>query len=69
MVTISAKRGDKLEIVADAWHMEADCHYEWQISFAPHDIDMSSVHAKFGADGHLTIDVQRRPLDYTAFRC
>jgi hypothetical protein len=25
MVTISVKRGDKLEIVADAWHMEANC--------------------------------------------
>ncbi|KII85257.1 hypothetical protein PLICRDRAFT_116403 [Plicaturopsis crispa FD-325 SS-3] len=59
MVTISAKKGDRLDIVADAWHKENDCHYEWQIRFPPHDIDMSSVHAKV-TEGHLTIDVQRR---------
>lgn len=34
-------------------------HYEWQISFAPHDIDMSSIHAKFEANGHLFIDIHR----------
>ncbi|KAF9463962.1 hypothetical protein BDZ94DRAFT_1163053 [Collybia nuda] len=59
MITVSANKGDKLKVVADAWHMENDCHYEWQISFPPHDIDMSSVHAKFEANGHLVIDIRR----------
>lgn len=27
MVTVSVKKGDKLNIVADAWHMENDCKY------------------------------------------
>ncbi|KAK0194090.1 hypothetical protein F5146DRAFT_1221603 [Armillaria mellea] len=59
MVTISAKKGDKLKVVADAWHMENNCHYEWLITFPPFDVDMSKVHAKFGGDGLLTIDVCR----------
>ncbi|GLB40719.1 hypothetical protein LshimejAT787_0805900 [Lyophyllum shimeji] len=59
MITISANRGDKLKVVADAWHMENDCHYEWQISFAPRDIDMTAIHAKFEPNGHLFIDVSR----------
>jgi hypothetical protein len=25
MITISAQKGDKLKVVADAWHMESDC--------------------------------------------
>lgn len=80
MVTISANKGDRLKIVADAWHMETDCeyhslypyvstfltvispgHYEWVVCFPPHDSDMSAIQAKYGPDGHLTIDVQRRP--------
>ncbi|KAG7089142.1 hypothetical protein E1B28_010850 [Marasmius oreades] len=60
MVTISANKGAKLKVVADAWHLESDCHYEWLISFPPHDIDMSRIQAKFETDGHLTIDVRRR---------
>ncbi|KAH7884271.1 hypothetical protein F5I97DRAFT_1812075 [Phlebopus sp. FC_14] len=59
MVTVSAKKGDRLDVVADAWHMEHDCHYEWQIRFAPGDVDMSTVRARIGSDGKLTIDVQR----------
>ncbi|PBL03269.1 hypothetical protein ARMGADRAFT_911876 [Armillaria gallica] len=59
MVTISANKGDKLKVVADAWHMENNCHYEWLITFPPLDADMSKVHAKFGGDGLLTIDVYR----------
>jgi hypothetical protein len=27
MVTISANKGDRLKIVADAWHMEEDCEF------------------------------------------
>ncbi|KAG1781768.1 hypothetical protein EV702DRAFT_962306 [Suillus placidus] len=60
MVTVSVKKGDRLNIVADAWHMENDCHYEWQIHFAPGDADMPSVRARFAPDGKLTITVQRR---------
>ncbi|KAL0067770.1 hypothetical protein AAF712_005210 [Marasmius tenuissimus] len=60
MVTISANKGAKLKVVADAWHLENDCHYEWLISFPPNDIDMTRVHAKFEEDGNLTIDVRRR---------
>ncbi|KAF9232958.1 hypothetical protein BU15DRAFT_54497 [Melanogaster broomeanus] len=60
MVTVSAKKGDRLNVVADAWHMEHDCHYEWQIRFALGDVDMSTVRALFGQDGKLTLEVQRR---------
>lgn len=83
MVTISAKKGDSLAVVADAWHMEEDCkfisaslkffiyiqflkigHYEWQIRFAPRDIDMNSIRALFDDNGYLTINVQRRAQYY-----
>jgi len=60
MVTISANKGDRLRIVADAWHMEDESHYEWQIIFPPYDVDIRAVHAKFQQDGRLTIDVKRR---------
>ncbi|KAG1729839.1 uncharacterized protein EDB91DRAFT_1059838 [Suillus paluster] len=60
MVTVSVKKGDRLNIVADAWHMEIDCHYEWQVHFAPGDADMSSARARFAPDGKLSISVQRR---------
>lgn len=59
MVTVSAKKGDRLDVVADAWHMERDCHYEWQIRFAPGDVDMAIVRAQLGSDGKLSIEVQR----------
>ena len=35
-------------------------HYEWQIGFAAGDVDMSTARARFGQDGSLTIEVQRR---------
>jgi len=60
MVTVVAKKGDRLNVVADAWHMERDYHYEWHISFAAGDVDMSTARARFGQDGNLTIEVQRR---------
>ncbi|RDB29305.1 hypothetical protein Hypma_014914 [Hypsizygus marmoreus] len=59
MITISANRGDRLKVVADAWHLENDCHYEWLITFPPRDVDMTAVHAKFEQNGHLFIDVRR----------
>jgi hypothetical protein len=27
MVTITTAKGDKLKVVADAWHLEADCEF------------------------------------------
>ncbi|KAG6330975.1 hypothetical protein ID866_8115 [Astraeus odoratus] len=60
MITVSAKKGDRLDVVADAWHMESDCHYEWQIRFAPGDVDMATVRARHTQDGQLTIEVQRQ---------
>ncbi|ETW83826.1 hypothetical protein HETIRDRAFT_449455 [Heterobasidion irregulare TC 32-1] len=58
MITISLKRGDRMDIVADAWHLEEDCHYEWHISL-PRAIDISSLRARFNDDGTLlTIDVR-----------
>ncbi|KAG5719860.1 hypothetical protein E4T56_gene16140 [Termitomyces sp. T112] len=59
MITISANKGDKLKVVADAWNMQSDCHYEWQICFAPCDVDLSAVQARFEPGGQLTIDVRR----------
>lgn len=64
MVTVSANKGDKLKVVADAWHMENESHYEWQISFPPRDVDMSAVHARFDETKNLTIDVRRLPRLY-----
>ncbi|KAJ7130279.1 hypothetical protein C8R44DRAFT_613600 [Mycena epipterygia] len=59
MVTISTAKGDKLRIVADAWHLEADCHYEWEVTFAPRDVVTSSIRAKFDVQGHLTVSAGR----------
>ncbi|KAJ3879468.1 hypothetical protein F5051DRAFT_325921 [Lentinula edodes] len=61
MVTISVLKGNKLKVIADAWHMETECHYEWVINFPPHDIDMGGVHAQLDPSGLLAIDVCRRP--------
>ncbi|KAJ7291281.1 hypothetical protein C8J57DRAFT_1272123 [Mycena rebaudengoi] len=61
MVTITTAKGDRLKIVADAWHLEVDCHYEWQIVFSPRDVDMSSIRAKFeDAQSRLTVSAGRR---------
>jgi hypothetical protein len=27
MITVSARRGGRLAVVADAWHLEHDCEY------------------------------------------
>lgn len=35
-------------------------HYEWEIAFAPYDVDMASVKAKFEPGGRLLITVARR---------
>ncbi|KAI0749282.1 hypothetical protein C8Q80DRAFT_1218506 [Daedaleopsis nitida] len=61
MVTVSAKKGARLAVVADLWHREDDSHYEWEAVFAPADVDMLSVRAVFEAHGQLLIHVRRRP--------
>ncbi|KAH9053007.1 hypothetical protein EDB83DRAFT_2225861 [Lactarius deliciosus] len=61
MVTISARRGGRLAVVADAWHLEHDCHYEWHVALPPKEVDLGAVRARFGDDGTLVIDVPRRP--------
>jgi hypothetical protein len=43
-------------------------HYEWQVHFAPCDVDMSSVRARFAPDGKLSISVQRR-ISGQAYGC
>ncbi|KAJ7253034.1 hypothetical protein B0H12DRAFT_1017707 [Mycena haematopus] len=60
MVTISTAKGDKLKIVADAWHLEADCHFEWEVVFAPRDVDIAGIRAKFQDGGVLTVRAGRR---------
>ncbi|KAI9439744.1 hypothetical protein H4582DRAFT_1801756, partial [Lactarius indigo] len=57
MVTISARRGGRLAVVADAWHLEHDCHYEWHVALPPREADLGAVRARFGEDGTLVIDV------------
>ncbi|KAJ6463935.1 hypothetical protein C8R45DRAFT_840662 [Mycena sanguinolenta] len=59
MVTISTAKGDRLKIVADVWHLEADCHFEWEVVFAPRDVDVTSIRAKFEEEGILTIRAGR----------
>jgi len=60
MITVSVKKGDIIAVVADVWHMEEDCHYEWQIQFAPHDINMNSIRVVFDDEAQLTIRIERR---------
>ncbi|TFY66369.1 hypothetical protein EVG20_g4721 [Dentipellis fragilis] len=59
MVTIAAKKGDRLRIIADAWHLEQDCHFEWDFAFEPRTVDMSTLRAKVEADGKLVITVRK----------
>ncbi|KAJ7084017.1 hypothetical protein B0H15DRAFT_849777 [Mycena belliarum] len=59
MVTISTAKGDKVKIVADAWHLEADCHFEWEIAFGPQDVNTSTIRAKLDEEGHLIVSAGR----------
>ncbi|EPQ52562.1 hypothetical protein GLOTRDRAFT_11836, partial [Gloeophyllum trabeum ATCC 11539] len=54
MVTIAAKKGDRLDIVADLWYLEKDCHLEWRVQFPPDDVDLQSARAKIDS-GQLSI--------------
>ena len=40
--------------------MIGKAHYEWEVTFAPADVDMMSVRAVFESDGQLVIHVRRR---------
>ncbi|EIW57184.1 uncharacterized protein TRAVEDRAFT_125671 [Trametes versicolor FP-101664 SS1] len=60
MVTVCAKKGARLSVVADLWHRESDSHYEWEVAFSPSDVDMTSVRAVFAPDGQLIIHVRRK---------
>ncbi|EIW84459.1 hypothetical protein CONPUDRAFT_100593 [Coniophora puteana RWD-64-598 SS2] len=60
MVDVSCLKGERVSVVADAWHMEESCHYEWLIHFAANDVDMGSVTARFGPGHTLLIDVHRK---------
>ncbi|KAI0267849.1 hypothetical protein BC834DRAFT_822171 [Gloeopeniophorella convolvens] len=62
MITVSALRGGRLAVVADAWHLESDCHYEWHTGFPPHEVDFGAVRARVEAGGILTIEVPKRAL-------
>ncbi|KAJ7924543.1 hypothetical protein B0H13DRAFT_1601575 [Mycena leptocephala] len=57
---ITTTKGDKLKIFADTWHLEADCHFEREIVFPPHDIDITSIRAKFEVQGRLIVSAGRR---------
>ncbi|KAI0311269.1 hypothetical protein OF83DRAFT_1033502, partial [Amylostereum chailletii] len=59
MVTVSAKRGNRLDVVADAWHLERDCHFEWHVALPAHGVDMRAVRARFDDAGDLDICVPR----------
>ncbi|TDL27252.1 hypothetical protein BD410DRAFT_824995 [Rickenella mellea] len=56
-ITIACRKGNVLDIVADRWDQEKDCHYEWQVQF-DRDADMSSVRASYTA-GVLQVTVKR----------
>lgn len=54
------KKGGRIDIVADAWHLEQDCHYEWHLAFPLRTVDMTSLRATFNDSGTLlTISVRK----------
>ncbi|TCD61055.1 hypothetical protein EIP91_009112 [Steccherinum ochraceum] len=59
MVTVSAKKGNRLSIVADVWYRETNSHYEWDIVFPPRDVDMNQIRVSL-AQGHVIIRACRR---------
>ncbi|KLO07955.1 hypothetical protein SCHPADRAFT_835918 [Schizopora paradoxa] len=63
MVTVSARRENRLAVVADMWHSEDNCHLEWVVAFPPGDVDLGSTRAQFSTDGMLTLHVPRIPAD------
>ncbi|KAI5120707.1 hypothetical protein M0805_007669 [Coniferiporia weirii] len=64
MVTVSARKDDKLAVVADLWHAETNCHHEWLVAFAARDVNVSLTRAHFSPDGLLTIHVPRHNTNF-----
>jgi len=64
-ITISARRGNVLDIIAGRWDVVADYHFEWQVHFDK-DADMSSIRANYTSE-ILTVTVGRLRA-YTARR-
>ncbi|KZT67912.1 hypothetical protein DAEQUDRAFT_672243 [Daedalea quercina L-15889] len=62
MVTVYVKRGCRLAVVADAWHLEHDAHYNWEIAFMPDDVNLRRVHVVLDVSGNLTVTVPRRRI-------
>ncbi|EIW80327.1 hypothetical protein CONPUDRAFT_56709 [Coniophora puteana RWD-64-598 SS2] len=60
MVDISCLKGERLSVIADAWHVEESCHYRWHIQFTPNDVDMGSISARFGHGHTLLINAHRK---------
>jgi len=56
-ITIAAKRGSVLVIVADRWDSETDSHFEWKVHF-DRDADMTKIQANFN-QGLLKVTVPR----------
>ncbi|KIM31773.1 hypothetical protein M408DRAFT_327210 [Serendipita vermifera MAFF 305830] len=56
-ITIAAKRGSVLVIIADRWDSETDSHFEWKIAF-DRDADMTKIQAIFH-QGLLKVTVPR----------
>ncbi|CAG7853703.1 SubName: Full=Uncharacterized protein {ECO:0000313/EMBL:CCA74925.1} [Serendipita indica DSM 11827] len=56
-ITIAAKRGSILVIIADRWDSETDSHFEWKIHF-DRDADMTKIQANFN-QGLLKVTVPR----------
>ncbi|CAL1717224.1 unnamed protein product [Somion occarium] len=54
----NSKKGDRVEVVADIWHKEEDAHFEWEILFAPGDVDIGTIRTSL-RDGHFVINVPR----------
>jgi len=63
-ITIAARKGNNLDIVADRWDCEQDCHHEWKVNF-DRDADMSGIKAEY-TNGVLTVTVKR--LNYPSTR-
>ncbi|THH08236.1 hypothetical protein EW146_g9059 [Bondarzewia mesenterica] len=60
MVTISVKKGARIHVIADAWHLEENCHFEWQLTFSPRTVNMTSLRAELNdARTLLTITVRK----------
>ncbi|KAG8865308.1 hypothetical protein FRB96_000198 [Tulasnella sp. 330] len=57
-ITIAAKKNNVLQIMADRWDQERDCHVEWLVTL-DRDADMSNVSAHF-SEGLLRVTVKRR---------